>query len=121
MTIAEAREKCKNALSRVPRDVLIIMVLLLASSASFGLGYLAGLDAGQGGKGGILEAGQAPTPGVGVPAGSAGVVASKSGTRYYPPGCAGASRISDANKVWFVSAEAAEAAGYAPAANCSGL
>ena len=118
MTIAEAREKCKSFIGKIPRDVLIIAVLILASSASFGLGYLAGTDAGQG-SAPVLE--QAPTPEVGAPAGSAGVVASKGGTKYYLPGCAGADRISPANKVWFASASAAAEAGYAPAANCKGL
>jgi hypothetical protein len=49
------------------------------------------------------------------------VVASKNGTKYYLPDCAGASRISDANKVWFVSADVAVKAGYELAANCKGL
>ena len=48
-------------------------------------------------------------------------VASKNGTKYYPPDCAGADRISDANKVWFISGAAAMKAGYEPAANCKGL
>ena len=111
MTIAEAREKCKSALGRVPRDVLIIAILFLASSASFGLGYLAGQDAGQGSEASPLAA--ATTSGQ--------FVASKNGTKYYLPGCAGAGRISDANKVWFISASAAQSAGYAPATDCKGL
>jgi hypothetical protein len=45
MTIAEAREKCKSLVAKAPRDVLIIAVLILACLLSFGLGYLAGLDA----------------------------------------------------------------------------
>ena len=48
MTIAEVREKCKGAIAKVPRDIFIITVLVLASSASFVLGYFTGLDAGQG-------------------------------------------------------------------------
>jgi len=107
--------KSLSAVRRIPRDVLIIAILVLASSLSFGLGYLAGLDAclpnrGQGGTA-IQESSLATTT-VG------NVVASKSGTKYYPPSCAGANKISDANKIWFASAEFAEAAGYTPAANC---
>lgn len=49
------------------------------------------------------------------------LVASKSGSKYYLPTCSGASRIKEENKVWFVSAEEAEASGYEPAANCPGL
>ncbi|MDB5244716.1 MAG: hypothetical protein JWN18_586 [Parcubacteria group bacterium] len=44
MTIAEAREKCKSALGRLPRDIVIISVLILACLLSFGLGYQAGID-----------------------------------------------------------------------------
>lgn len=48
-------------------------------------------------------------------------VASKNGTKYYLAGCSGAKRIKPENKVYFVSASAARAAGYDPAANCPGL
>lgn len=113
MTIAEAREKCKILIGRVPRDVFIIAILVLASSASFGLGYLAGIDAGQG-SGVSIEL--SPL----VATSSAGqIVASKTGTKYYLSQCAGANRITDANKVWFTSASAAQAAGYTLAANCT--
>ena len=112
MTIAEAREKCKSLVAKVPRDALILAVLVLASSLSFGLGYLAGLDAGRTRDVLLGVSPVAATSAVGQ------VVASKSGTKYYLPSCAGADRISDANKVWFVSASAASAAGYTPASNC---
>lgn len=49
------------------------------------------------------------------------VVVSRSGTAYHYPWCPGASQIAERNKVWFESAEAARAAGYAPAKNCKGL
>ena len=128
MTIAEAREKCKSFAASIPRDAFILGVLIFTSTLSFGLGYLTGIDAGQGSSI-TLEpspldaelAGQAPTSEVGAPTGSVGVVASKNGTKYYLPECAGASRISDTNKVWFVSTAAALAAGYTPAANCKGI
>src|SRR3989338_4187294 len=116
MTIAEAREKCKNAVAEVPRDVLGIAILVLASSASFGLGLLAGLDVPVP----ILQ--EALSQSVGGDSSTATttsaegrVVASKNGTKYYLSGCAGADRISEANKVWFASPAAAAAAGYAPA------
>ena len=115
MTIPEAREKCKSFLAQVPRDVLIIAILILASSLSFGLGYLAGLDAGNTANISLEAPSLTPTAAAGE------VVASKTGTKYYSPQCAGAERISEANKVWFVSAAAALKAGYAPAANCTGL
>ena len=110
MNIAEVREKCKTLVSKIPRDALIISILVLASFASFGLGYLAGLDVATG----------RPSPK--ATEGTTGeYVASKNGTKYYLPSCAGADKISEANKIWFVSAAAAAAAGYAPAVNCKGL
>lgn len=45
MTISEARDKCKSLAAKVPRDALILAILVLASFLSFGLGYMAGLDA----------------------------------------------------------------------------
>ena len=45
MNIAEARDKCKSLIAKAPRDALILAILVLASALSFGLGYLAGLDA----------------------------------------------------------------------------
>lgn len=115
MTIAETREICKGLIARVPRDALLVSVLVLASLLSFGLGFLAGLEAGQGNG---VSLGTL-TPLATSTAGS--VVASKNGTKYYLPQCAGAERISEGNKVWFVSAAQALAAGYTPAANCAGL
>ena len=127
MTIAEAREKCKALASKVPRDALLVAVLVLASSASFGLGVLTGREASASpiecslGTP-VSTTGEASPPSPKASAGEAGkYVASKNGTKYYLPSCSGASRISEANKVWFASAQAAQAAGYAPAANCSGL
>lgn len=116
MTITEAREKCKNAIASLPRDVMVLVILILASTLSFGLGYLAGRDAGQG-----SEMSFEPLP-ADSPAAAAGqVLASKNGTKYYFPECPGASRISEANKVWFPSPAAAEKAGYTPAANCPSI
>ena len=105
--------------------MLIIAILVLACSLSFGLGYLAGKDVGQRSGDSPLsvssEAGQAPTSEVEAPTGSVGVVASKNGTKYYLPSCSGANRISVANKISFPSPAAATAAGYTPAANCKGI
>jgi hypothetical protein len=57
---------------------------------------------------------QAPTAGEEV-------VASRSGSKYHYPWCAGAKQIADKNKIVFQSFESARAAGYTPAANCKGL
>ncbi len=49
------------------------------------------------------------------------VIASRSGTKYHLPDCAGAKQIKSENRIEFESVEAAKAAGYSPAANCPGL
>ncbi len=135
MTIADAREKCKSLAAKAPKDVLLVAILILASSASFGLGFSAGRDAAGQGQGSTLRievpaqgavaaaaGADAAQPSPEATAGKAGaIVASKNGSKYYLPSCSGANRISDANKVWFASPAAAAAAGYAPAANCPGL
>lgn len=136
MNIQEMRLKCKQAVEQVPRDVLVVVALILASSAAFGLGYLTGQGAGQG-SGVTIEvvppadttAQAAREPAAAEAAGQNGgtqvlvgkYVASKNGTKYYLPTCSGAKRISEANKVWFATAAAAVAEGYTPAANCPGL
>lgn len=114
MTIADTREKCKKYLAGLPHDVLIITILILACLASFGLGYLAGRDVGQG-----SDVSRMASPSVSSTTGQ--FVASRNGSKYYLSSCAGVERISDANKIWFESAVAARAQGYSPAANCNGL
>ena len=74
---------------------------------------------GQGSEAALQE--PLPTPLSGTDSEAGQVVASKNGTKYYLPDCAGADRIAPANKVWFASAAAAAAAGYTPAVNCKGL
>lgn len=91
------------------------MVLLSAMIVSFVLGYASGFSSGKEEGVALLRSPQATSTG------ALSVVASQSGTKYYYPWCAGADRISDANKVWFASAEAAQAHGYESAANCDGL
>jgi len=48
-------------------------------------------------------------------------VASKNGSAYHYPWCPGAQKIKETNKIWFISKEEAERAGYKPAGNCPGL
>jgi hypothetical protein len=138
MNIAEWATKGKEWLSsltallaRVPRDVLVVAIVLLSASLAFGLGYLTGRDAGQGSDFGVTQmpltqvvadqpAGATPEPAPAVAAGGQ-YVASKSGTKYYLPWCGGVKAIKDANKVWFATKAAAEASGYTPAANCKGI
>jgi hypothetical protein len=115
LNIPEIRARCKARLHAVPKDALVLFVLVLASGVSFGLGYLSGVTAGQGA---LLSESTAPLSAATT---SDSVVASKGGTKFYLPWCSGAARISDANKVWFASPADALAHGYTPASNCTGL
>lgn len=49
------------------------------------------------------------------------VLASKSGKKYYFPWCSGVDRIKEENKVWFTTIEDAKKAGLTPASGCAGL
>ena len=119
MTIAGAREFCKSLVDRTPRTTLLLSILLVSTSAAFGLGLMAGrsASAGQGSRPFALPE---QLTGTLAPAGDAAdqVVASKGGTKYYPSSCSAAARITEANKVYFASPALAEAAGYSRAANC---
>jgi hypothetical protein len=134
---------------KLPRDAVLVAVLMLASMASFGLGVMAGQEGGGVGKGDkvVIQAPSADEAGSLAPkeatasstekndippsnvkkenpatsAAGGQYVASKTGTKYYLPWCGTAKRIRDDNKVWFASKAEAEAAGYEPAKNCKGL
>ncbi|TSC85146.1 MAG: hypothetical protein G01um101417_13 [Parcubacteria group bacterium Gr01-1014_17] len=124
MTLHELREKINS------RDVFFSAVVVLVSFASFGLGRLSLLKSQRepvrienaliAGVGGVkVEEGKIA---VGLPAQAGGqLVASKTGSKYHYPWCAGASQIAKKNKIWFTSIEEARKAGYAPASNCKGL
>jgi hypothetical protein len=129
MNLTEMTQKGKNLLDRVPRDIWVVLILVLSSSASFGLGILAGRDSKEGSgfsisslpltASSIGSPGASPAP-ASLPAGGQ-VVASKNGTKYFLPWCGGAKQITEANKIWFASKDEAETKGYQPAANCKGL
>lgn len=135
--IAGLKSGIKGLLGRISADGVIVAIILLSSSAAFGLGFLAGKDVGQKGELKIeqlqLEAavlpaaqaaigeGQAVAASVAtLPAGGQ-YVASKTGKSYHLPWCPGAKQIKEENKVWFSSKEDAEAKGYKPAGNCPGI
>jgi len=71
-------------------------------------------------SGPVICRGGTTTPAIAVPAPKL-FVASKRGKTYYYPWCTGATTIPEANKMWFPSRMAAEAAGYTPAKSCKDL
>ena len=125
-----------------PRNASVILIIL-ACFASFGLGRLSVLNSYKKGRGILIkEPFVLPASAVAVSGALEGeretraekksvlpsvtnsggqVVASKNGSKYHFPWCAGAKQISEQNKIYFDSAEAARAKGYMPAANCKGL
>ncbi len=126
----------KRLLELFDRAALPAIVVLVALGA-FGLGRLSALEEGRkpvvihpaGNMQEILRPTEASNDFLQAPTSSApsastsqpptgGFVASKNGAKYYTPTCSGASRITDANKVWFATAATAEAAGYTRATNC---
>ena len=123
MTIADLRSRSKELLGRIPKDALLVAIFLISCSASFGLGILTEREQGKGSAFAAPEAAKAaPAAAVAAvatssPSGGA-VLASRNGTRYYFPQCSGASRISEANKVWFASEAEAKAKGYTLASGC---
>jgi hypothetical protein len=147
MTIADIKERGKAHMGRIPPHALTLAILVLATTAAFGLGILAGKDMGSGpdsairpitsdkafwveqrGAGGATSTPATPSPApsvseVGASLGIAGqgFVASKSGTKFYLPTCSGVARIKEENKVWFATRADAEATGRTPAASCPGL
>ncbi|MBI2046136.1 MAG: hypothetical protein HYT28_01825 [Parcubacteria group bacterium] len=144
MSIKDILNKCKDS-TRIleQRDVFVVLLIILASFASFGLGRLSALQekktpirieqaAAAVMSGGALDVVAA------IPArqdlaesekqtqektlaSGGNFVGSKNGTTYHFPWCSGATRIKEENKVWFATKEAAERAGYHPAGNCKGL
>lgn len=118
-SIREWGFKIKAALdSREVGDFLVVLLVILVGAVSFGLGRL---SAGENSKG----PGVSFTEDVAVerpPMALGGmVVASRQGSRYHFPWCAGASQIVERNRIWFADEEEARRGGYTPARNCKGL
>ncbi len=127
--IAALRTKGKTLMDKVTDGVLTALVVVLACSASFGLGILTGQDTREGElrfeeltliEGIPTSQAAAVAAPATMPAGGQ-YVASRTGKSYHLPWCSGAKQIKEENKVWFATKEAAEAAGYAAAKNCKGL
>lgn len=106
---------------RQKSDLFYIVIVLLVGLMGFGLGRLSKIEEARVPI--TIEYPQDQTAQVSqtTEISSSSIVASKYGTKYYFTWCSGAERISAKNRLNFASAAAAEAKGYAKAANCPGL
>jgi competence protein ComEC len=116
----------------------IVIIIILVSLASYGLGRLSkieeykppvkiidsvvtpALTTDKQVAASVTANPTSPIPGIGE-VGGGQFVASRNGAKYHFPWCSGAQRIKEENKIWFETKEDAERAGYDPAANCKGL
>jgi hypothetical protein len=133
MSIHPILEKIKTFLMQVKFETyLMILIIILVGLAGFGLGRLS--TAGEGRAviiqtSNVQNQNQSSIPetqdstkntasAIESFAGNSNIVASKNGTKYYLPGCSGAGRIQDQNKVYFASEKEAIDAGYTKASGC---
>lgn len=145
MSIKESVNKIKGLLYTIPQDTkynfFIALLIILVGTASFGLGRLSVNDFNNAGikiitprdfqanalqgfeKNDVqISSGEQTVPKeLYVPDQGGEVVASKSGSKYHLPWCAGAKQIAEKNLITFASTDEARKAGYTPAANCKGL
>lgn len=142
MNILETRIKIKSFAEPLKsKEFYTVLLIVFVGLSSFGLGRLSKLEEskmpisiysaaafsatssarGVGGGGGRVANDEDLTIKDSAISAGGKIVASKTGTKYHYPWCAGAQRISEANKVWFNSVEEARKAGYTPAGNCKGL
>ena len=106
---------------KIKDDLYIVILIILVGTASFGLGKISSYEKNKTPisilktkesmlstvSSARLDLGGNSSTNDGLPAQAGVVVASKSGTKYYYPWCAGVSKIKEENKVWFNSIEEA--------------
>src|SRR3989338_1625302 len=136
--IADTGKKIKHWIGESRSDILVSLIILTISVASFGLGRLSAIWAPHSrvevrnpdgsAVGGIYQQntfvtlkGITSSSTLKAVAGEGSIVASKNGTAYHLTTCSGAKQIKVENRIYFMSAEEAKRAGYRPAANCPGL
>jgi hypothetical protein len=117
-TIQEFMALCKRHVEAGIGEWGLPALIILLGVASFGLGRFSALEEARPAIS-FTTAPELAEPRGMYPGGL--YVASRSGSAYYYPWCAGAAKILPANQRWFASEEEARRAGYAPAKNCRGL
>jgi len=131
--LKQGRERCQLCL--VDDQTFTLIVILLVAVTSFGLGRWSALESMQAvNERPILvptpvavepaamasEGSGRPTPLVPAdPEPTDSFVASVNGAKYHARNCPGAKQISEQNRIYFKTEQAARAAGYTRAANCT--
>ena len=118
VTIQDFLLRCKALAESGIAEWGLISLLFLVSLTAFGLGRLSMLETVQPPIA-ILQAPQSANA-LALPPGGF-VVASKTGSVYYLPWCAGAQKIAANKQVWFANESAAQASGYKASKGCQGL
>lgn len=117
-TIQDMARRCKRWLAASLDELGYAAVVVLVGVCAFGLGRISALESARP----AVSIGEAPVLGKLVAMAPGGlIVASRTGSVYYYPWCAGAGNIATQNQRWFKSEAEARAAGYRPAKNCKGL
>ena len=142
--LAEKFEKVKEWAGEYGRELTTGAIIVLVGIGSFGLGRLSsilpkkepitistwGNPREEGNRPSISQNEASKSPSQAPARGAASLtnaitegkyVASRKGTSYHYPWCPGAKQIKEENKIYFDTKEAAQKAGYRPAANCDGL
>lgn len=116
-TIKDSALKIKGQARMIGSEWLIMGIVILTGVISFGLGRLS-LTEEYRPKVTLYERPLEVTEPIAM---GGYIVASRQGSKYHFPWCAGAQSMSPANKIWFSSEEEARRYGYTPAGNCKGL
>ncbi len=126
MSIQEVRDKIKVLYEskHFQENVLLVLVITLVGSACFLFGRLSN-TASQPTKSVVITGhvetftNSLATNETPATIGQGEYVASRNGTKYYPPNCGSAKRINEENKVWFATQEEAELAGFTKSSTCT--
>ena len=117
-SIKEIVRKIKHLYMHIPFEVLYAIIIVLVGLSAFGLGYIDALQMQKQSITVTQDKSMLRYPKMQI---QGKVVASKRGKKYHYPWCPGALKMSEKNKRWFKSEQAARNAGYTPARNCKGL
>lgn len=98
------------------KSLALIAIIILTSTASFGLGRLSVIEKARAKD--DVEIIAPKLADLKVDESKFKYLASKSGTKYYPIGCKSANRIKPENRVYFNSVDEAEEEGLTLAAGC---